>query len=305
MLYHPLTRTDSGSENESGDTIDVYSQKDSDHDAPLARLVDRYKHALAYSSSDEEGILLYELAQRLRHRGDQTNDEIMDDAENVGSTSEESVISVMLIAAIFVCLLTIDVTDSNVVNKNVLFRPVKKISPSNSRWRLTIVHDVKPHVNFVDTLSIDIARTLLTVDEIIQNYMAHEYVLTLDKMKIEIVTLRDEIEGLLDDIGDYRSLSKNSNWKKRALIPFVGKALTWLFGTVSNSDLELIRGNINILATNQQAIKHVVSESLSVINISRLHVAANRQQINTLSSILRKLDLKLQGVVRQFRNIRG
>ena len=115
------------------------------------------------------------------------------------------------------------------------------------------------------------------------------------------MTLRDEIENLLDGVNDYQQLSTGHSRRKRALIPFVGKALNWLFGTVSQDDLNVIRGNINLLSANQQAIKHVVSQSLSILNVSRLQISENRQQINILSNSVRNLDIKIQGVVKQFR----
>ncbi|ESO96062.1 hypothetical protein LOTGIDRAFT_160045 [Lottia gigantea] len=197
------------------------------------------------------------------------------------------------------------ITAATKVSQNVLFRPVHQVSTSRSKWRLTLVHDITPFMKFTSDLATDIGRTLLTVDEIMTNYSTGnnslEYENTFSKLKIEVITLRDEIEDLLDGVQDYRALSMKHARPRRALIPFVGKALSWLFGTVSTDDLNVIRSNIDKLANNQQAIQHVVAESLSILNVSRLHISENRQQVNLLSDSLRNLDIKIKNVVRQFK----
>ena len=51
---------------------------------------------------------------------------------------------------------------------------------------------------------------------------------------------------------------------KRALLPISGKALHFLFGTLTSADVKKICHNINILAQNQIQMSHVVEESLSL-----------------------------------------
>ena len=81
----------------------------------------------------------------------------------------------------------------------------------------------------------------------------------------------------------------------------MGKALSFLFGTVSEDDLQSINRNINKLATNQRKISHVVAESLTLLNDTRVHVIQNRQALNNvilsisnLGSQLRNLTAKLE-----------
>ncbi|ESP03279.1 hypothetical protein LOTGIDRAFT_171626 [Lottia gigantea] len=188
------------------------------------------------------------------------------------------------------------------ITQNVLFRP---LPTSRSKWTLTLVHDINPFLRFTSDLAIDVGRTFLAVDEIMSNYSiknnSQEYVSTFNTLKKEVTTVRDEIEDLLDGVNDFQTLSTKHARSKRALIPFVGKALSRLFGTVSTEDLDVIRKNIEILAANQHAITQVVSESLSLLNVSRLQISENRQQVNILSKSLHKLDLKIESVVKQFR----
>ena len=78
---------------------------------------------------------------------------------------------------------------------------------------------------------------------------------------------------------EHKSLMKRS---KRAVLPIVGKVLSFLFGTLSSEDLDSIRRNVNVLAQNKQKITHVLQESLSILNVSRIEVAENRKSVNEL-----------------------
>lgn len=90
---------------------------------------------------------------------------------------------------------------------------------------------------------------------------------------------------------DVKSFNHRS---KRALLPIVGKALSFLFGTVSEDDFNAIRGSINNLAVNQEKVIHVVEESLTILNTTRVEVAENRQAINDLIGALSVLNTKMQ-----------
>ena len=81
---------------------------------------------------------------------------------------------------------------------------------------------------------------------------------------------------------------------KRSLLPIVGKALSFLFGTVSESDLSTIRRNIQTLANNQNKIRHVVQDGLHILNTTQIHISENRHKINELISSVHDLDDRLK-----------
>ena len=62
---------------------------------------------------------------------------------------------------------------------------------------------------------------------------------------------------------------------KRAIFGFMSGVLGYLFGTLSSSDLNGIRGNINILAKNQKLISHTLESSLSVLNVTSSEISQN------------------------------
>lgn len=82
--------------------------------------------------------------------------------------------------------------------------------------------------------------------------------------------------------------------RRRSLLPIIGKAFSFLFRTVSESDLQGITKNINNLANNQQKITHVVKESLTLINSTRIAVLENRKQINEIVGALVTLSVQLK-----------
>ena len=81
---------------------------------------------------------------------------------------------------------------------------------------------------------------------------------------------------------------------KRSLLPIIGDGASWLFGLVTESGLANIRKNIKSLATNQQQIMHVVQESFSISNMSRVEIAENRQVILEFGESLHAVDNKVE-----------
>ena len=92
---------------------------------------------------------------------------------------------------------------------------------------------------------------------------------------------------------EHKSLMKRS---KRAVLPIVGKVLSFLFGTLSSEDLDSIRRNVNVLAQNKQKITHVLQESLSILNVSRIEVAENRKSVNELLNAFAELHADFSNV---------
>ena len=78
---------------------------------------------------------------------------------------------------------------------------------------------------------------------------------------------------VLDPVGSQRS--------KRALLP-IGDFLKSLFGAASNKDLQKIKQAVQDLARRQNDQGHLLSDALSLINITRVDVEANRHAINDL-----------------------
>ena len=83
---------------------------------------------------------------------------------------------------------------------------------------------------------------------------------------------------------------------KRTLVPLVGKVLSFLFGTATKSDVRVMRKGLEVLSTNQESLIHVIEDSLSIINITRIELTKNRLAINNLSFIVEELDKKITNI---------
>ncbi|CAG2214183.1 Retrovirus-related Pol polyprotein from transposon 297 [Mytilus edulis] len=101
------------------------------------------------------------------------------------------------------------------------------------------------------------------------------------------------IKMILSGLQEYDKLQHRT---KRSVLPFVGRIMSFLFGTVSDEDLRTINSNIRVLANNQKRISHVLSESLTIVNVTRAEVAQNRKTINSLTTGLHDVDLKLRNI---------
>ena len=71
---------------------------------------------------------------------------------------------------------------------------------------------------------------------------------------------------------------------------------------MSDRDLNEIRFQVNNLALNQKRIIHVVEKELSLINESRALIHENRQSIIEIVGSIRKLELMMKEIKRDFEN---
>lgn len=118
----------------------------------------------------------------------------------------------------------------------------------------------------------------------------------------ELNALNNSCNYLNAEIKGIESIHKRKHRGRRSLIPVEGKALGYLFGLLSDSDVESIRNNINILAKNQRQLTHVVNESLSVIRLSHEQIIENRKSINSVIESLYEFDNLTRAVAQEVKN---
>ena len=90
--------------------------------------------------------------------------------------------------------------------------------------------------------------------------------------------------------------SPTPNRVKRALLPFVGDALSSLFGTATTSEIQDILSRVNDLTDAQDDILDVVDNSVTMINQTIVNVDMNRQTINRLMNSTNYLTDRLNGL---------
>ena len=76
---------------------------------------------------------------------------------------------------------------------------------------------------------------------------------------------------------------------KRSLLPFLGDALSWLTGTATTKDVNVIKTRINKLITTQQSQQETLVHIISIFNATRYTTHVNRQHINILIDTMEKM----------------
>ena len=104
----------------------------------------------------------------------------------------------------------------------------------------------------------------------------------------QLSAIQTSLQPIIMELLDLQSL-KSNNRSKRAVIPIVGKALHFLFGTLTSNDLKVIASNLEIIMNNQDKTIHSVKESLSILNITRIEVRENREAITDRNKVVNKL----------------
>ncbi|VDI37820.1 Hypothetical predicted protein [Mytilus galloprovincialis] len=199
-------------------------------------------------------------------------------------------------------LVLFGLTSQFIVKENVMFQKIKEIATTRSNWLITFVVDLEPFELFLNKIEQDLGKALLATQKVYTTSMFY----TPEKKHIlaTILSLQREVEGLNrtrdylhSQFNDYKSLHYDETAKfrtKRSLFPIIGKALSFLFGTVSDSDLSKIRRNIKTLAQNQDAIRHIVQDGLTILNTTQTHVSENRHKVNELIESVEELGNRLQ-----------
>ncbi|CAG2222077.1 unnamed protein product [Mytilus edulis] len=172
-----------------------------------------------------------------------------------------------------------------------------------------------PYQTLITTLEEHLSDTAYGVSEEQLKYWQQErrdpgrylrYENTISILKTRNFNLNLTQTFLLNELKDIKSFQEVKPKRgKRALIPIVGKALSFLFGLICSEDLESIQNNINKLAENQKHITHVLSESLSVMKLSQGQITENRKSINQIinnSNNVKNFSLELSRDVQDLDN---
>ena len=179
----------------------------------------------------------------------------------------------------------------SLIRENIIFQKTNEITTTRSRWLVAFVIDLAPYQKLINKLNEHLTEASKDISEEVLRYWQKRkpdkylrFENTLRVVKYEVQNLNQTQAFLLSELEDIKSLHFTIRTKrnKRALLPIVGKALSFLFGTLSESDIESIKNNINTLAKNQKHITHVLKESLSVIKVSQGQIKQNRRSINQL-----------------------
>jgi len=185
------------------------------------------------------------------------------------------------------------------ISENVVFDKINDITTTRSKWLVSFVTDLKPFENFIQRLSDDLVATAALAQQIVKQYGESgkdNFINTFTSLRNEFRLLTETHQYLRNVFMDYKSLHRE---KRSGLLPIMGKAMNFLFGTLTDEDISSIKNNIKVLSENQNKISHVLSENLSILNVIRTEVSQNRQAIHSLIGDLREIDDKLENITQE------
>lgn len=179
------------------------------------------------------------------------------------------------------------------------FVPLKDVYASYSSWILSFTIDIEPYDDQLNVLYTEIEQFHSAFHDLADKRRIHaetrsnwtEHDTFVSKIRDEVSRLIAQelqqfmqeyyiMKRLMDDIDLLGSKIDKRN--KRSLFPFIGTALSNLFGTLSESDLKNVKNALSRLRQSDTQIVHVVRESLSLLNVTHAGVKENRETINRL-----------------------
>ena len=193
-----------------------------------------------------------------------------------------------------------NVVSAVIIRDTVVFYKTNEVSTTRAKWLATFVIDFQQFDKCMSKIAEDIRLVRTTLEVVDKKLINGKHDLIafkniFDGLAREVQYLEGLRYNMLRKMDQVKSMTHSKRYR-RSLLPFVGDALSWLFGTVSESDLRQIRNHISNLATNQKRIVHVVQESLTIINESRILIQENRQSIVDIVKTLTDLDLNIKRI---------
>ena len=195
-----------------------------------------------------------------------------------------------------------DACESQKVSENVIFRKTRIVSITQARWLFTFVIDLGAYESFAKQIRVELFKS----EEVLENPklvpVGQGQYEKLNSYREEVQSMKTIYYMTMTGIKEILSLREKATRRtNRTLVLLVGKGLSFLFGTATKSDVRVIRKGLEVLSTNQENLIHVIEDSLSIINITRIELTENRHAINNLSLIVGELDKKFTNITQRLK----
>ena len=177
------------------------------------------------------------------------------------------------------------------VRQSVVFRKINDVTITRSQWRISFVVDLQIYTDVTRAFLEALTEVQIQISTAIRE-VGRQFPGNHGKYQVHLVSMIEELNllnysrlALEETFLDYRGLKR----PKRSIIPWVGSVLSTMFGTASEGDLDDIRDNLQQLQDNQDKMTHVIEKGLTLLNISRTEISENRNRINQISGLLRRV----------------
>ena len=175
-----------------------------------------------------------------------------------------------------------------------LFIPVGSMFPSYSSWAITVTLNVAPYQKRLEDLSV----AQQNVKTLVQKVEGQNLTVDLQANILQLVMaqsqLKDVANGLQHSFGDILypfkthdnvvTATAHSKREKRGLINGMGNLLSYLFGTATESEIQHLANNVQLLNQKDLILAHQFNGTLTVLNATRIGMMQNRQALRSLQN---------------------
>ena len=208
-----------------------------------------------------------------------------------------------MLCAILVSLVTLGLSSPFRITQNVVFEKTQEVSVVRASWVFSFFTDLKTYRERLRKLKLSIRGTEVALQRVIEGYKELDnpvFTKLFKGQNREILSLRTMHDMATNELENVLMVQQTGDRVKRALIPLLGKVLSFLTGTLTKADLRKVYSHINTLAKNQEQVIHVMNDTLSVLNVTNLEVQKNRHAIQTMTRAFADLELRLTDANSQF-----
>ena len=186
-----------------------------------------------------------------------------------------------------------------------------RIYESYSSWVICYSLELAPYLHHLQTIQEEIDTFRNDAEIILQlpptNHQSRHIRLQLMRL------LKEETQTFVNEFGIIKSLihtiktftqenekSFSSDRNKRAILPFVGKVMSFLFGVSTVKSVNRIRSSLVQLGNRQEQVIDVLVTSFSLIYKTNQEIHINRQAISRIANATAALQIEFRPFYTQF-----
>jgi hypothetical protein len=175
---------------------------------------------------------------------------------------------------------------------SVIFSKQGSFYSAQNKWLVAVVIDMEPYDTTLATLNQKFKTTYSATKRFIQTHvnstsseydpkLVKFYQTLIDSQKFNLQGLREMVLKSRKFLREIRTMY-NGKRNKRSWIPVLGDLIHTITGVATDKQVSQLRKQILTLKESNLDLAHIVEDSISVINISKIDISLNRRSINSL-----------------------
>jgi hypothetical protein len=215
-----------------------------------------------------------------------------------------------IVLLLFVGQLVLAEAISYPVHHSVYFLKENEYYITQSKWLAHFVVDLQIYKHAVNQMSeqaLVLRRMLARLDTTNRHHAPNEGLQTRNSKYIiaetnRISVLQTHIKHVAAQL-DELNLITPSTRTKRSWFPFVGNVLEHIFGTATSGQLNEVQDKLHELAKGQEDLNHIIEDSLTIINITRIEANQNRQLLNHIVQVTKDIQDNINTEMNDLRRV--